>query len=219
MIRSGLPSVEGEDGLLRLEPRVLRTKRLVLRPFVAADAERFALLAGTQRMADTMVSLPHPLSVDVAQREITRFEEEWEARSAATFAIAWSERASELVGGVAIRHIDYAHKHGELSFWVAELVQREGLGTEAAAAAIDYAFRDLGLNRVCAYHLLRNPISGRVLAKIGMSQEGRLRERVLKWGKYEDVLMWAVLCQDWMKGARNSTREADVGIGNEKGAS
>jgi RimJ/RimL family protein N-acetyltransferase len=35
-----------------------------------------------------------------------------------------------------------------------------------------------------------------VLAKIGMSLEGRLRQRVRKWGEYEDVLLWAVLRQD-----------------------
>lgn len=197
---------------------VVSTKRLVLRPFVAADAERFALLAGTQRMADTMVSLPHPLSVDIAHQEITRFEEEWESRLGATFAIAFRDRAPELVGGVAIRHIDPVHNEGELSFWIAQVAQGGGLGTEAAGAATDYAFRNLGLNRVCAYHLLRNPTSGQVLANIGMTQEGRLRERVIKWGKYEDVLLWAVLRQDWMKGASNSARGAYVRPEDEKGA-
>src|SRR5262249_2743839 len=89
------------------------------------------------------------------------------------------------------------HEVAELSFWITESAAGHGYITEAARAALDYGFRELGLNRVCAYHMVRNAASGRVLARIGMSQEGRLRQRVRKWGVYEDVLLWAVLRSDW----------------------
>ena len=39
-------------------------------------------------------------------------------------------------------------------------------------------------------------VSGRVLAKLGLVQEGRVRQRVRKWGVYEDVLLWAILRRD-----------------------
>ena len=51
----------------------------------------------------------------------------------------------------------------------------------------------LGLNRIYAHHMVRNPGSGRVLEKIGFVGEGMLRERVRKWGVYEDVVLCAVL--------------------------
>jgi len=43
----------------------------------------------------------------------------------------------------------------------------------------------------------RNPASGRVLQKNGFHQEGLLRERVRKWDRYEDVLLWAIVRSDW----------------------
>ena len=46
--------------------------------------------------------------------------------------------------------------------------------------------------------MARNPASGRVLARIGMKEEGILRQRVKKWGVFEDVLVWAVLRGDWL---------------------
>lgn len=88
------------------------------------------------------------------------------------------------------------HKEGELSFWIAESAAGKGYVTEAAHAVLDYAFDGLRLNRICADHMVRIPGSGAVLRKIGMTQEGRLRQRVNKWGVFEDVLIWAVLRQD-----------------------
>ncbi len=69
--------------------------------------------------------------------------------------------------------------------------------TEAGRAAVKYAFDKLNLNRICAYHMARNPASGRVLAKIGFSQEGLLRQRVRKWGVFEDVIICALLRSDF----------------------
>jgi len=49
------------------------------------------------------------------------------------------------------------------------------------------------LHRMCAYHMVRNTASGRVLARLGMRQEGRLRDMVKKWGAFEDVMLWSIL--------------------------
>ena len=58
--------------------------------------------------------------------------------------------------------------------------------SEAIGAVLRLAFQDLGLNRVHAYHMVRNPASGRVLADHCFLVEGMLRERVRKWGVFED---------------------------------
>ena len=125
--------------------RALRTDRLLLRPFEVTDAARLAELAAARAIVDTMISIPYPLSVHNARREIVRFEEEWESGAAATFAITLREHPEQCVGSVAIRHIDREHEEGELSFWIAEAEQGNGYATEAAGAVVEYAFRELGL--------------------------------------------------------------------------
>lgn len=181
----------------------LVTDRLILRPFDPADARRLAEVSGARRIADAMISVPHPMSLEIAREQIAAYEGEWRAGTAATFAIALKARAEQCIGLVAVRHIDREHAEGELSFWIAESEEGRGYVTEAASAALEYAFRMVRLNRVCAFHMVRNPASARVLAKIGMVQEGRLRERVRKRGVYEDVLLWAILRADWQ--ARTAT--------------
>ena len=72
-----------------------------------------------------------------------------------------------------------------------------GYATEAAAALCDYAFGALEVHRIAAQHLLRNPASGRVMQKLGMRREGVLRGAVRKWGRFEDIALYAALAPEW----------------------
>lgn len=180
----------------RVQP-VLHTERLVIRPFVAADAARLAELAGTRRVADTTVSIPHPYSPDQALADIDKYNEEFQLGSGAYFAIALREAPQDLIGGALIKSIERPHEQGELGYWIDETHGGQGYVTEAGHAMLDYAFNMEGLHRVCAYHMVRNAASGRVLERLGMQKEGRLRHMVKKWGEYEDVLLWAILREEF----------------------
>ena len=74
-----------------------------------------------------------------------------------------------------------------MGYWIGKPYWNQGFGTEAALAILRYAFEQLGLNRVYAAHFRRNPASGRIMQKIGMTYEGRLRQHVKKWGDFEDM--------------------------------
>ena len=73
----------------------------------------------------------------------------------------------------------------------------QGYATEAARAVLRYGFEELKLNRIYAHHMTKNPASGRVLAKIGMRREGLHRQAMRKWDVFEDVVVYAMLQQDW----------------------
>ena len=84
-----------------------------------------------------------------------------------------------------------------MGFWIGMDWWGKGYATEAAQEVIRYGFEHLKLNRVYAHHMVRNPASGRVLEKVGMKREGLLRQRVRKWGVFEDVVLMAILNEDW----------------------
>jgi RimJ/RimL family protein N-acetyltransferase len=84
-----------------------------------------------------------------------------------------------------------------MGFWIGVPSWGRGYATEVARRVVGYAFEELKLNRVYAHHMVRNPASGRVLEKVGMRREGLLRQRVRKWGVFEDVVLLAILHDDW----------------------
>ena len=73
---------------------------------------------------------------------------------------------------------------------------------EAVIAAIRFGFENLGLNRIHANHLARNPASGRVMEKAGLIREGVARQHTKKWGKHEDLILYGLLREDWLRKER-----------------
>jgi len=169
---------------------ILATRRLLLRPYTLADGPEVQRLCGDYAVAATTL-LPHPYPDGLAEAWIASLSEGIERGEAAAFAVTLAGEGT-LIGGVRLR-IDPGHARGELGFWVAKHYWGRGYATEAARAVIEYGFSVLGLHRVHGMHFSRNPASGRVMEKCGMSHEGRLREHVRKWGVYEDVDIWGVL--------------------------
>ena len=92
------------------------------------------------------------------------------------------------------------HARAELGYWVGVPYWNRGVATEAARALVAFGFGALGLHRVQARHLTRNPASGRVMQKLGMRLEGVHREAVRKWDRFEDLAMYAVLAREWRDG-------------------
>ena len=179
-----------------IEQHVLETPRLRLRPLELFDTSAIQKAAGVREIADTMISIPHPYPPGEAKRYVARQQAEREAGRSVTFTI---EQNAEgwFCGLVEVRDIDREHSQGELSFWLAIEDWGRGYMSEVVQAMVRYGFEGLGLNRLHAYHMLRNPASGRVLEKNGFKQEGLLRQRVRKWGQFEDVALWAILRQEW----------------------
>jgi RimJ/RimL family protein N-acetyltransferase len=182
-------------------PPTIRTARLVLRPFALSDAAALAELAGAVEIADTMISVPHPYPLQLAVDWISRHDRESHSSLAVSFAI--SEAGSkQLVGCVELRDIEVEHAQAELSFWIGKPFWRLGYASEAGTATVRIGFDSLDLNRIYAFHMARNPASGSVLSKLGFQREGILRQRVRKWGRFEDVVAYAVLRSDAFAGCR-----------------
>jgi [ribosomal protein S5]-alanine N-acetyltransferase len=173
----------------------LTTERLHLRPLGPDDAPEVQRYGGAWEIADVTLAVPHPYEDGVA--------EEWIAGHAAAFgrgelAVFGIARISErrILGVIDLR-IDREQRRAEMGYWIGLPFWGKGYCTEAARALLDYGFRELDLNRIAADHLARNPASGRVMRKIGMTREGRLREHARKWDRFEDVVVYGILRKEW----------------------
>ncbi|HUG39460.1 MAG TPA: GNAT family N-acetyltransferase [Longimicrobiales bacterium] len=179
----------------------LTTARLLLRPFRPSDADRVTALAGEREIALNTLNVPHPYQRRDAVEWIGAHRAQLERREAVTYAITvWEEG---LVIGAAGLILDLANEVAELGYWIGMPYWGQGYASEAGRALVGWGFRELGLHRIHASHFPRNPASGAVLRKIGMSYEGRLREHVKKWGEHLDLERYGILRREF---------EADAGV-------
>jgi len=182
-----------------MDQPTLHTARVMLRPFQLSDAATVQRLAGAAAVAEMTLNIPHPYGDGMAESWIGTHRTAWEARTAVTFAVTTLDDA--LRGTVSL-HLTPAHRRGELGYWIGQPFWGQGFATDAVRALLRFAFADLGVNRVQASHLPRNPASGRVMEKAGMTREGLHRERYLKGEHFEDVVEYAVLGHEWASEAR-----------------
>lgn len=198
---------ETQPGKRSQSPPVLRTQRLLLRPFTSDDAAAVRHVVDNVLVASTTQSITLPFSEAMAQEWIERQVASWHTQSAAVYAICWdppddSQDPSKddplLIGAVGLE-IYQEDEKGELGYWLAEDYWGRGVATEAAQEMVTFAFETLCLNKVVAFHMVRNPASGRVLEKVGMQQEGVFRDHVKKWDQFEDVVAYGVVRAEAIK--------------------
>lgn len=168
----------------------LRSTRLLLRPFQPADAEAVQRLAGSQDVA-AGTFLPHPMDRQAAQDWVTERMKDQAAGTGVTFAVTLLENG-EVIGSIGMELMP-AHEQGRLSYWLGRDYWNRGYGTEAVTALVEHGFNSLKLHRIYAPHFHTNPASGRVLQKVGMTHEGRLREHYLRFGQRIDVELYGIL--------------------------
>jgi hypothetical protein len=108
------------------------------------------------------------------------------------------DKASRKPAGTCLlfRH-DEASARAELGYVLGRAHWGKGVMQEALTALLDAAFARLDLRRIEAEADPRNAASCRVLARLGFTKEGLLRQR---WGKGKDaydVEAWGLLADEW----------------------
>ncbi len=173
----------------------LRTPRLRIREFIEGDylalrdmdtkAEFNLYERELATEADTRQSLEESLT---SQREIPR----------STYRMAITIPPSDVVKGVINIHSQNARiREWEVGWAVHPDEWCKGYATEAARQVIGWAFLTLNIHRVVAFCHADNAASVKVMQKLGMKQDGRLRETRWLNGCWWDECVYAVLESEW----------------------
>lgn len=177
----------------------LRTERLCLREFVDADIPVLHAY-NLHPMARRYESGP-PVSENQFRQIIYGIlaEQAERPRQGYYFAIV---RDQQVIGSCYLAIRDMTHRQAETGYMLGYEHWGQGYATEAARAAVDFGFETLGLHRIYAEALSENTASRRVLEKIGMRQEGTLRETDYFDERWWHTCIYAILEHEWREGTR-----------------
>jgi RimJ/RimL family protein N-acetyltransferase len=173
-----------------LQPSRLRTRRLILRPPTLADVDAYFEMASDPEFA--VFGARAPADRAAMSRALERI-----------IAVPWAQRPEfaiefdgQMIGRVML-DVDRVNLVATLGYGVARPHWGLGIASEAARAAVDYAFSQLGVEKVAARVDPRNLASVRVLEKLGMQREGLLRSQVVRWGERANRALYGLLREDW----------------------
>ncbi len=144
---------------------VLRTERLILRPWRESDLDDFFGYASVDGVGE-MAGWSHHKTIEETQAVLTAF-----ISGKKTFAI---ERGGKVIGSLGIEKYDeeklpeFSDKSGrELGFVLSKDYWGNGYMAEAVRAVIDYLFKQVGLDFIACRYFTDNPQSKRVQEKCG----------------------------------------------------
>jgi len=186
--------------LREASPCVLETERLLLRRPTLADVKAIARLANDRRIAINTRRLPHPYTQDHA----IEFVRATASDSRDTVFLIETDRSPIGVVGIDWREPDAP----ELGYWLGVAHWGKGFGTEAARAAIDFAFEEFDVEQLRAGARVTNPSSRHILEKCGFQWSGVELHRLVALGSSAPVDCFRLSRSVWssLKNWGRSTR-------------
>jgi len=169
-----------------------------IRPYQESDAIGFqdAVLSSFDHLSQWLSWCTPDYSIDDALEWTKSAADSWAAGTDYRFLIEDTE-AGTVLGGVGISQIVRQHRVGNLGYWVRESAINRGVCTRAARLATEYAFRELGFQRIEVHVQVDNGASNAVASKLGGEFEGIFRNKLIFDGKSVPAKCYSIIPSDY----------------------
>src|SRR5688500_5119119 len=175
---------------------LLTTERLLLRDFVPSDW--VAVLAYQQDPLYLRYNEWTSRTAEEVRDFIQMFLDQQRQYPRIKFQFAITLKSNgQLIGNCGIRRESPETHEADIGYELDPKYWGKGYATEAARAVLQFGFTQLSLHRISAWCVADNIGSAHVLEKLGMRQEGRLREHQYFKDRWWDTLLYAILYEEW----------------------
>ncbi|MCW3161786.1 GNAT family N-acetyltransferase [Chryseobacterium oryctis] len=156
---------------------------ITLRKLSVDDTETLYKLANNKNIWNNMRDIfPHPYTIDDAKFFINMVAQE---EPQLTFAIEFN---SHFVGVISfVKQPDVYRKSIEIGFWIGEKYWGKRIVSSAIKKMIDYAIKNLDVNRIFARVFEYNIGSMKALKNNGFIEEGISKKAVYKNNQFYDL--------------------------------
>ncbi len=175
--------------------RMIETQRLILRSLREADVSVLVTELNNFNIARNTSRIAHPYREQDAH-EFFSFVQNLDEQSLVC-AIALKPQPQSLCGVISYEYkADTAD--AELGYWLSEAKWGEGLMSEAAHAVVTHAFTVSKLEKLVACHHDDNPVSGRILRKLGFQRSGVSTSFSRAQGQHVSVTEFGLTRERWL---------------------
>ena len=178
----------------------LETSRLILRRFRKEDLEQIYYNCWSDMEVWKWTNYAPMSCIADVITNANMFTNNWldayEKSNRYSWAIQLKE-TGEVIGRYFGMHPDDELRQVELACEIGRSWWNQGLMTEATKRVIEFFFREVGMNRIYAWHANENPASGKMQEKAGMKWEGILRQGCKCNNGIFDKVMYAILAEDY----------------------
>lgn len=177
--------------------KTIETNRLILRKFKIMDSENMFKNWGSDSKVTKYLSWKTHNNIKDSEEIINIWSSNYDDNTVYNWAIELKE-TNEAIGSISIVKLEDKNKSCEIGYCIGSKYWNQGITTEAFQNVIDYLFREVGINRICAKHDIENIASGQVMKKCKMTYEGTLREVKFSNNRFCSLSVYSLLKNEWM---------------------
>ncbi|MGM1046980.1 MAG: GNAT family N-acetyltransferase [Bacillota bacterium] len=174
---------------------ILETERFVLRQLKQDDSREIFQYFSLDEVTK-FYDLESFANIEQAEELIRRWNERFERNQGIRWGITLRSE-SRVIGTCGFHGWMKNHYKAEIGYELTPEYWRQGYMTEVIQKIIEFGFNNLGLNRIEAFVEPENVGSRKVLEKIGLSEEGTLKEHFYWRNRFVDTVIYALLKKDY----------------------
>lgn len=103
----------------------------------------------------------------------------------------------EVIGVIGLKKVDWANRILEIGYWLGPEHQGKGIITKCCRVLVDFAFTQMGANRIEIKCGVGNERSCHVPKRLNFTFEGIERDGELVNGKFIDIEVYSLLKREW----------------------
>ena len=108
-----------------------------------------------------------------------------------------------VINVVQFQQIEAEHRRCQWGFYMGAEDRPSGSGMEMGKLSLYHGFSVLGLHKLCGEVFSFNQASRNFFLRLGFREEGCLREHVQKNQRFEDLLLFGLLREEWLERENN----------------
>lgn len=103
----------------------------------------------------------------------------------------------KIIGGVSMFEWQHETRNAQIGYWICAEYEGRGIVARSLEAFMAYLFDQIGLYKIEVHYVPANKRSAKVAEKLGFKVEGVLRQRFLRNGVIEDLVITGLLKSEW----------------------
>ena len=170
-------------------------KNIALRALTKADIEKTLKWHNQKDVRDLYLGHPFPINQEI--------EEIWYNKiltsnyPVTVFGIELIEN-NTLIGLTFLKNINNINRSAEFAIYIGDINSRgKGYPKEATLETLEFAFLNLGLNRIYLKVLEKNNVAYNLYKKVGFKKEGIIRQSVFKNGEFHNEILMSILNKEF----------------------
>lgn len=165
---------------------ILSNEIVTLRAIEESDATIMHQMINDPEIENSVVGYSYPVSLSQQKKWITELSND----NAIRYAI---DDKSGFVGTIFLSSLNWKNRTANINIKLIKEARGKGYAFNASKLLVEYCFDELNLSCVTASVIDYNANSKKLWGKLGFKQEGILRNRIYKNGRYHNLLIFSLL--------------------------